>query len=437
MEKIISLLKKNNLYIFFFFLLIISSPAVLDSFSGIMLEHKYAFNELFINYQFGFIRRGLFGEIFFQIYKKLEIDPKKIFPYIFLLLHLILIFLYFLQLKKWKNYSFLLVLIILSPALNLFYIYEREAYFIKDIFSNIIIFLHSYLASKLISNKITKKKYDNYLKFIIIPLLIISSLVHELQIFYISIHILFSIICFEKNLSNNSILRKILKIYGIIIVPVIFLFVYRGHEHQASQLIQLLVNEFGIEIHQQIYAGKNYGTFLTLLGNFFVWHFYYFDYSHLIIFILSFSFSVIFLFWLLEYSIDKKIITISKNVYKIYKRFFLLCFIPFFLTDHGRTMSLFAHHIVAFFVIFRINANSYNLEKKIIEKNFFLKRVIIIVIFFYIGLWSLSLTAGLKSGGYVDPVFESGLYKEMQMILTNSYDFIRINLIKELPRLPR
>jgi hypothetical protein len=230
---------------------------------------------------------------------------------------------------------------------------------------------------------------------------------------------------------------KILKIYGLLIVPIIIIFFFRGNEQQASQIIQLLKLEFDINIHQQIYAGKNYGTFLTLLGQFFVWHFYYFNYIHLIIFTFSFLFSIIFIYWLFEYLLEKKIISISNFVNKIYKNFFLFCFIPFFLTDHGRTMSLFTHHILAFFLIFNINDRNYNLQKKKIYTNFFTRKIIIVLIFFSIGLWTLSLTAGLKSGGYVDPVFESGLFKEIQVIAKTSYDFIRINFMQILPKLPR
>ena len=35
----------------------------------------YAFNELFINYQAGFIRRGLLGEIAWQLNKIFSIEP--------------------------------------------------------------------------------------------------------------------------------------------------------------------------------------------------------------------------------------------------------------------------------------------------------------------------------------------------------------------------
>ena len=79
MGIITSIVKKNLIYVLFLFLLIISAPAIYDSFYGKILEHEYAFNELFINYQFGFIRRGFFGEIFYQIYKQLQIDPKFFF----------------------------------------------------------------------------------------------------------------------------------------------------------------------------------------------------------------------------------------------------------------------------------------------------------------------------------------------------------------------
>ena len=40
------------------------------------LIFEYAYNELFINYQAGLIRRGLLGEIFWQLDKYFELNPK-------------------------------------------------------------------------------------------------------------------------------------------------------------------------------------------------------------------------------------------------------------------------------------------------------------------------------------------------------------------------
>ena len=46
----------------------------------------YAFNELFVNYQAGFIRRGLLGEIVWQLHKFYLIDPNIFFSLFFLYL---------------------------------------------------------------------------------------------------------------------------------------------------------------------------------------------------------------------------------------------------------------------------------------------------------------------------------------------------------------
>ena len=42
---------------------------------------EYAYNELFINYQAGLIRRGLLGEIFWQLDKYFELNPKMVAPF--------------------------------------------------------------------------------------------------------------------------------------------------------------------------------------------------------------------------------------------------------------------------------------------------------------------------------------------------------------------
>ena len=49
------------------------------NFNSLVDLSEYAFNELFINYQSGLIRRGLLGEIFWQINKNFAINPKSFF----------------------------------------------------------------------------------------------------------------------------------------------------------------------------------------------------------------------------------------------------------------------------------------------------------------------------------------------------------------------
>ena len=107
--------------------------------------NDYSFNELFINYQAGFVRRGLLGEIFWQIHSYNNIDPRLFFGYLFSLLYFIKIILLYLILKKNVNNKLFYIFIFFSPSLILFSIYDPNVYFIKDILSKITILFHAYL----------------------------------------------------------------------------------------------------------------------------------------------------------------------------------------------------------------------------------------------------------------------------------------------------
>ena len=58
----------------------------IKSINGNFFENNYSFNELFINYQSGFIRRGLLGEIFWKIQNFYKIDPVYFFSTIYFIL---------------------------------------------------------------------------------------------------------------------------------------------------------------------------------------------------------------------------------------------------------------------------------------------------------------------------------------------------------------
>ena len=60
----------------------------------------YSFNELFINYQAGFIRRGLLGEIAWQLNENFLINPNIFFSVFFMLIHLTQFLIFFYLFKK-------------------------------------------------------------------------------------------------------------------------------------------------------------------------------------------------------------------------------------------------------------------------------------------------------------------------------------------------
>ena len=113
----------------------------------------YAFNELFINYQSGLIRRGLLGEIFWIFNNAFSIEPITFFSYLFLLLYLAQIYLFYKLFEKYVVSNFIFILIFFSPALILFNIYDPNVFFLKDIFIKLSILLHAYLLSTFLKKK--------------------------------------------------------------------------------------------------------------------------------------------------------------------------------------------------------------------------------------------------------------------------------------------
>ena len=96
-------IKKFNPYIFYvlliFFILINFVYFYLNLTDNINVSN-YAFNELFINYQAGFIRRGLLGEVIWHLNSFFSIDPRIFFSLFFFLIYLTQIILFFIYLRN-------------------------------------------------------------------------------------------------------------------------------------------------------------------------------------------------------------------------------------------------------------------------------------------------------------------------------------------------
>ena len=167
-----------------------------------------AMSEWLINYQGGFVRRGLTGEFFFYFSKFLNLDLKfsilifQIFIYL-LYFHLI----YKLIVGIYLNKFF--ILIFFSPAFLFFPLAELEALGRKEILVNIIL-----LCSVLFFQKNKNLK----LSFVFFGLTIIL-LIHEIIVFHFLYFCIFLLLINSKNLQNYN-----LKIFFIFIFLSILVF---------------------------------------------------------------------------------------------------------------------------------------------------------------------------------------------------------------------
>ena len=381
---------------------------------------NYAFNELFINYQAGFIRRGLLGEIFWQINKIFSLKPLIFFSYFFLILYLMQIYLFAKIFKGYKNFYYIYIGLFLSPALILFPIYEVNLYFIKDVLIKLSILYHAYIIIIYKNNK-DNKAYIKSLKLILIPILIIVMLVHEYQVLFLSIHFLLSI-SFLK--SKNEIL-KILKLYSILLVPIIFILIFIGDSTQYENL-NLVLKKFEIgNIHSQLAGG-----FYKAIGGFYKWHFYYFGYKDFIQLLLSLFLGLGVFFLVFNLLVKEKVLEFKNKYQKKYIYFFippLLCFL--LALDHGRNISLIATHLVAFFSVLTIDEKKLDIIKNKLNDDFFKKCLLITFVFFYVFLWRLDQIAGFGGREQINSIFQSSIFAELIKFIKFLYSYIDINII--------
>ena len=385
----------------------------------------YAFNELFINYQAGFIRRGLLGEIAWQLNEIFSIQPRVFFSYFFLSIYLFQIILFFNLFKKFIISKVFFIFVFFSPSLLLFHIYSPDLFFLKDAIIKLVFLFHAFIFYKLYVLQNNKNKYLEYLKFALIPILFIVILTHEYQVFSLSLHILISL----GTVENKKEINKIGLIYSPLLISILFVILFFGNQLQFENLSQVL-NIFNVKLNP--YLG---GGLYHYVGGFYKWHFYYFSYQDFISLFFSFILSFLIFLILFQYFIEKKIIFFQSKYQKKYLLYFLPVFIPIILTaDHGRNLAFLSFYLVTFFSILKLDLLRFKKKINLIFKDIFKKYSIIIFLFFFIFLWKLDQVAGFRLEGKPNGIFKSSLFAEFVKLIKFIYSYIDLNII-DLPEI--
>jgi len=384
----------------------------------------YAYKELFINYQSGLIRRGLLGEIFWFFNKHFSIDPVIFFANLFLFLHLMQIYLFYKIFKKFSQSYLIYSLVFFSPALILFYFYDVNLYFLKDIFVTLTILFHALILINFFNKRENKESYIKILKYFILPILILTILIHEYQVLFLGVHFLFSL----SIAKDKKTIIRILKIYLILLIPIFFVLIFIGNQVQYENLNLILANKFGLTVHPQLGGG-----FYKALGGFYVWHFHYFTYNDFINLFLCAILGIGIFFILFHYFAIKKIITFHSFYQTKYFIFFVPTLATFILaTDHGRNISLISFHLIAFYSMLNFDLKKFKIFEN--NKNFFINLFLILFLFFYIFLWKMDQMAGFWLQGEPNSIFQSSLFSEIIRIFKIIYSYIDLNII-ELPKI--
>lgn len=416
---------QNDIYynLIFFIISIIFLSYILDSYQYI-LGDKWAYNNLFINYSSGFVRRGLLGEIFITINEMTGISALNFFTSIFFVTYFLQIFFFYKLLIKYKNYKIFITFISLSPVLILFYIYELNVFLSKDIFLNLAILFHAFIINKY---KYNEKTYKIFLYFVLIPILILNMANHENQVFFIPFHCLLTLYYFssKKNIYNI----KFIKPYLILIIPIILLLSASGSFEKLS-ILNDSISKFNAKIPNQFAGNLN-----LAIGGFIKWHFFFHDIKDFINLFICFSLSIYLFYIIFDYMIKYNVLIVNNFFIKKYLLIILPSFLILFLMlDHGRSLHLLSTHILAFYLILKINFNRFKKLILNIKKNFFISRILILFLIFYLFFWHLPQGGGFTGIGNFSSIYKSSILNELLRLFLIIFNYIDSEIIN-LPRI--
>jgi hypothetical protein len=221
----------NNKILLIYFLYLLFGCIFFLNFHIDEFPNKYIFTDWLINYEGGYVRRGLLGHIIFEISNFFNLKIQTIIIFFQITIYSLYFLIFYLLLSKIRI-NFFWLIIIFSPILFLYPLSELEALGRKDIFVISIFLIFS----------IINYKNINTLFLSFISLFSFSSFIHEITFFYI-FHYLFVIYIKNKFLINSKIKIQNYILAIILIGVLLYLNLY---QHNFVD-IKKIVNSYNFE----------------------------------------------------------------------------------------------------------------------------------------------------------------------------------------------
>lgn len=203
-------------------------------FSLSYIINLWTYSEIHINYSQGFIRRGFLGQVI-TILTDLGLSKKKFFSFLFFSLSIINSF-FFLKIIKNKIKNVWTILFFsFNPALIIFPFFDLGGFARFEIFGIFLILSHTYLFIKTKENYIDINTYNKAYFYCLVPSIIISVLIHEVNLLVIFFHLAttYNLLRFKK-IDSLGILIKYFS-FLIILAPITIFFLSTEISEQTIQ----------------------------------------------------------------------------------------------------------------------------------------------------------------------------------------------------------
>jgi len=200
----------------------------------------YQFDPWLSNYQGGFVRRGLPGEIFFQAYEIFNLHPGWL-AFFFVCSLYIFFYLIFFNLVKEIKLNKTFIFSFLSPLSFYFPVLNSKASGHKEILFLFFLSLFCFLLPKL------KSQHANYLMLVIS---IFIALSYEVLVFYLP-YLIISYILFSNFNNFKKIFSNLIPIIIVSFFLILINLIFKGTENHVLQIcnsIKLYVNPLCYEI---------------------------------------------------------------------------------------------------------------------------------------------------------------------------------------------
>ena len=410
-------IKKINFnHFFFFYINLIFLLAVFYLYQKHQVGNDSTISEWIINYQGGFTRRGLIGEVCFQLAKILDLELRYLIFLFQSILYFIFSALLLIYLRNFKI-NWLIVFAIFSPLFILYPIAEIEVLARKEIFLYIgfIIFL-------LISGVRYSRNLSLIYIFFVYPIL---CLIWEPFILFTFFSLFIIIINNKKDTLNKLFKKSLLSFSTTIVVTMIIIFKkFDLTQHQLmAESLMLNFNEACYTSCASL-ASRNtiYSQFQSVYD--------------LLTFEVIFRYSLILLIGFLPLAllsfnskIKNKIFFLPNNVLMILLVLLSPCLILFLSgTDWGRYVNIcYVFSILTFFYLFKNNFIKHNKSNKFID-NMFVKNKKKLIVFFILFAFMWNPKTGMTGD-----VATNSLYKVTYNTSKIIFKFEGVRLFQNSP----
>jgi hypothetical protein len=412
------LTKKFNLY-FFIFINLIFLLAIFYLYEKHLVGNDSTISEWIINYQGGFTRRGLIGEICFKIAIYFDLNLRFvifIFQSSLYLLFTILVYNFFKNTPK----NIISILAIYSPIFLLYPIAEIEVLARKEIFMFIAFIIFLNISSLKISN--------NYLYLYIFFIFPIICLIWEPFIFFFTFALFIILL---RNSTNEVFYKKIFKIFlsfssSLILIFFIITNLLTPEEHEI--MVNSLMDNFGEKCYMSCAFLKSKSSIKAQFDSIF------FSISPIVViryfFILLIGFLPL-LIMLYNSNLSKEIIFFSKKISLLI--IFIFLFLPTIVlfasgSDWGRWVNIsYTFSILTYFYLIKNNYINFKDEIVIFDNFYQNKRKLFIIMFIIFAFgWN-------QKTSITGDVGTNSVYKILYNTSKRIFNFGSIRLFEDYP----